>query len=274
MSVTEIPVSPDRLAASLRQSAKFLCTRFDERIVTRGARRFLLESSIAISEIKAPPARILEFRRLERANVQNSLAWVGHPSDECHQRGTNRASRILEMSMYSIALDNKITAYATAAEAPSSLEAESFASAKELGRLAAQWPSSRLVDIWNSLPGQKPVKKFMDRKAAVRRIWNAVQNLTPALGAQAAPVPFKEPKPRKRTAEPAQATTARSGSKTSQILDMLKRPGGAALKDIMATTNWQAHSVRGFISGTLGKKMGLNVASIRHPDGERVYSIN
>jgi hypothetical protein len=171
-------------------------------------------------------------------------------------------------------VDNKITAHATAAEAPSSLEAESFASAKELGRLAAQWPSSRLVDIWNSLPGQKPVKKFMDRKTAVRRIWNAVQNLTPAPGAQAAPVPSKEPQLRKRTAAPAQATTARSDSKTSQILGLLKRPGGAALKDIMATTNWQAHSVRGFISGTLGKKMGLSVASTRRPDGERVYSIN
>jgi len=41
----------------------------------------------------------------------------------------------------------------------------------------------------------------------------------------------------------------------------------------MKATGWQKHSVRGFISGTLGKKMGLTVDSVRREDGERVYSI-
>ena len=41
----------------------------------------------------------------------------------------------------------------------------------------------------------------------------------------------------------------------------------------MKATGWQAHSVRGFISGTLGKKMGLKVASAKAEDGERSYSI-
>ena len=38
-------------------------------------------------------------------------------------------------------------------------------------------------------------------------------------------------------------------------------------------TDWQAHTVRGFISGTLGKKMGLTVNSGRREDGERVYTL-
>ena len=38
-------------------------------------------------------------------------------------------------------------------------------------------------------------------------------------------------------------------------------------------TGWQAHSVRGFLSGSLRKKMGLNVASTKAEDGERSYSI-
>ena len=40
----------------------------------------------------------------------------------------------------------------------------------------------------------------------------------------------------------------------------------------MRATGWQAHSVRGFISGALGKKMGLRVES-KQDNGERVYSI-
>jgi len=41
----------------------------------------------------------------------------------------------------------------------------------------------------------------------------------------------------------------------------------------MKATNWQAHSVRGFLSGTLGKKMGLKIESSKTNDGERVYSL-
>jgi hypothetical protein len=41
----------------------------------------------------------------------------------------------------------------------------------------------------------------------------------------------------------------------------------------MEATKWQAHSVRGFISGTLSKKMGLAVLSIKDESGERKYSI-
>ena len=41
----------------------------------------------------------------------------------------------------------------------------------------------------------------------------------------------------------------------------------------MDTTGWQAHSVRGFLSGTVGKKMGLAVTSIKGDDGERTYAI-
>jgi hypothetical protein len=66
---------------------------------------------------------------------------------------------------------------------------------------------------------------------------------------------------------------ARDGSKAAKILDLLKRPEGATLAAIMKATAWQAHSVRGFISGTLGKKMGLTIASTKGGDGARSYSI-
>jgi hypothetical protein len=69
------------------------------------------------------------------------------------------------------------------------------------------------------------------------------------------------------------ADSAREGTKTSAVLALLQRAKGATLAEIMDATSWQAHSVRGFISGTLGKKMGLSVKSEKREDGTRVYSI-
>ena len=66
---------------------------------------------------------------------------------------------------------------------------------------------------------------------------------------------------------------ARDGSKTAKVLDLLKRPDGATLKELMKATGWQPHSVRGFLSGTVGKKMGLIVQSSKDDDGERTYSV-
>jgi hypothetical protein len=64
----------------------------------------------------------------------------------------------------------------------------------------------------------------------------------------------------------------REDTKTAQVIALLRQARGASLKAIMRTTGWQAHSVRGFISGQLGKKMGLRVRSFQR-DGERVYII-
>jgi hypothetical protein len=57
------------------------------------------------------------------------------------------------------------------------------------------------------------------------------------------------------------------------VLDLLKQEGGVTLKALMKATGWQAHSVRGFLSGTVGKKMGLPVTSTKAEDGERTYSL-
>ena len=69
------------------------------------------------------------------------------------------------------------------------------------------------------------------------------------------------------------AAAARRGSKTVKILDLLKRPGGASLKELMWVSGWQSHSIRGFLSGTLGKKMGLKVESSPRSDQERSYCV-
>jgi len=69
------------------------------------------------------------------------------------------------------------------------------------------------------------------------------------------------------------AVGARNGSKKAKILAMLKRPTGASLEQLMKATDWQAHSVRGFLSGELRRKMGLHVHTEKQEGGVRTYSI-
>ena len=69
------------------------------------------------------------------------------------------------------------------------------------------------------------------------------------------------------------AKGTRAGSKTAKVLDLLKRPGGVTGKELGIATGWQPHSVRGFLSGTISKKMGLKVVSTKGEDGERTYSV-
>jgi len=72
---------------------------------------------------------------------------------------------------------------------------------------------------------------------------------------------------------PRKATVARPGTKTAKVLGLLRRSGGASLKELRKATGWQAHSVRGFLSGALGKKRGLAVASTKAAGEERRYSV-
>jgi len=67
--------------------------------------------------------------------------------------------------------------------------------------------------------------------------------------------------PRTETTTPA----PQDASKKAVVISLLRREGGATLADLMHATGWQAHSVRGFISGTLRKKLGLTV---EHIDGK------
>ncbi len=83
----------------------------------------------------------------------------------------------------------------------------------------------------------------------------------------------------KKTTKPANAKCAakpkgvRSDSKTAKVVDLLKRANGVTLEGLVDATGWKANSVRGFISGTIGKKMGLKVESTKGEDGKRKYQI-
>jgi hypothetical protein len=98
---------------------------------------------------------------------------------------------------------------------------------------------------------------------------------TPAKNvAPAKPKSGKKATPAKKAPKSAKkAKGARDGSKAAKILDLLKRPGGVTSRELQKASGWQPHSVRGFLSGTVGKKMGLTVVSTKGEDGERTYSV-
>lgn len=74
----------------------------------------------------------------------------------------------------------------------------------------------------------------------------------------------------KKAAKPIKPTGV---SKSAQIINLLKRPSGASIPELMKTTTRQAHSVRGFMSGTLKKKQGLTILSDQIVGKDRRYNI-
>ena len=76
---------------------------------------------------------------------------------------------------------------------------------------------------------------------------------------------------RGRKGQPAPASA--EGTKKALVLAMLRRPQGATTAELMQETGWQSHSVRGFLSGAITKKMALKVRSSKRADGVRVYSV-
>jgi hypothetical protein len=264
------------------------------------------------------------------------------------------AQRKKPMKYFTIDNDNDIRAHASAQEADAVANAERFSTAAGLTKLAEKWPTARLVEVWNSLPGVSEVKKFKDRATAATRIWKAVQSLgeTPApkleavvtateltpevveaaipaefqpqpeaaaepasepelpiasvepatevsvepaaelpvspaptaepvanAGAQGADVPTTTPAATRKSTSNKKAPTGetgapREGSKTSQVIAMLKREGGTTLEEIMAEMGWLKHTTRAMLSagGSLTKKHGLVVTSEKVGD-KRIYRI-
>jgi hypothetical protein len=96
-----------------------------------------------------------------------------------------------------------------------------------------------------------------------------------AKGGKTKPAAKKKAKAGKKARKPThtrEASTPRAESKGAKILEMIGRPKGATLTEIMKITDWQAHSVRGFLS-TAAKKHKLKIESAKNEAGERVYKI-
>src|SRR6202049_784754 len=117
------------------------------------------------------------------------------------------------------------------------------ASSEELH--AARLSGKRLLALWNALPGVEQRRKVADREALIEQLWSAIEML---------PDPQSEKRP----------------SKQEEVIAMLRRAEGATVDEVVSATGWQRHTVRGIFSGTLKKKLGLTLASVKEKRG-RVY---
>src|SRR5476651_1910348 len=79
-------------------------------------------------------------------------------------------------------------------------------------------------------------------------------------------------KSRKRPAPASSKPAARPATKHARIIAMLRTPTGATIASIVTATEWQQHSVRGFLAGVVRKKLGLDLVS-ESTDKGRVYRI-
>jgi hypothetical protein len=112
----------------------------------------------------------------------------------------------------------------------------------------------KLLAIHRALPGARAMTKVRNRKAAVERLWAALQVLPASKRRPAAKFPAGK----------------RSASKQARVIDMLHRPGGVTIEAIAKKMGWQRHTVRGLMAGALKKKVGLIINSEKGPDDVRV----
>lgn len=69
------------------------------------------------------------------------------------------------------------------------------------------------------------------------------------------------------------APRTREGTKQAKVLELLRRPEGATIAQLVKATGWQPHTVRGALAGALKKRLGLTITSEKVEESDRVYRV-
>ena len=86
----------------------------------------------------------------------------------------------------------------------------------------------------------------------------------------------KKPAPETAAAEEPAASKERKpreGTKQALVIEMLRRPEGATLAEIVEATHWASHTTRGFLAGAIKKKLGLIIESTKDDARGRIYRL-
>jgi hypothetical protein len=140
-------------------------------------------------------------------------------------------------------------------------------SQRALLEAAAKHPQKLLCDFPANLKGGALIKVLnaLSNAGLVARYTNAPEGsmqlaITPEGLAAIGSAPVNAPK-------------QRDGTKQSTLIELLKRPEGASLAEMVEATGWQQHTVRGAMAGSLKKKLRLDIVSEKSDGQERKYRI-
>ena len=125
----------------------------------------------------------------------------------------------------------------------------------------------------NAAPETTPSTKGTKAKKGAPKGQKAAKQAAAKKEAKSTTKRGAKPKRASKRAAKSDAAVPREFNKKAIVLELMQRTGGATMAEIAKATDWQNHSIRGFISGTLAKKMGLKVESTRNEAGERTYRI-
>jgi hypothetical protein len=131
------------------------------------------------------------------------------------------------------------------------------------------------VEVEAPLPVAGPETGAIPEMAAEALVPGAAtESAAETAAPEAASVTPKKRKAKAAQPPPSEPASAPATSKKDLVLTLLRRQEGATMIELMNSTGWMAHSVRGFLSGQLGKKMGIAVNSVKREDGQRVYRVS
>jgi Protein of unknown function (DUF3489) len=148
---------------------------------------------------------------------------------------------------------------------PKKGSAQSFASRRRKAPSGAASPKKQLRPVGSkparATGGQRPPKADEPQiERIIRQKKRPRSGHATQIAAAKAPEKAEDPKDERVT-------------KQERMLTLLSRPDGASIQEMMQAANWQQHSVRGFLAGTVKKKLGFSLTSSKPDDGVRRYRI-
>jgi Protein of unknown function (DUF3489) len=114
--------------------------------------------------------------------------------------------------------------------------------------------------VTSAAAAAKTPRKVPSTAATPKKPTRSVESKAERVAAAKTPVKIDQPQVERVT-------------KQERVLTLLSQPNGASIEEMMQATDWQQHSVRGFLAGTVKKKLGFSLTSVKPNDGVRRYRI-